>query len=272
MAAKTITSLVEVHARLLALVGKCNLEVVALLWLATVKVSALGLVFANVANMDVIHETIRVEVLVSIVVQGFRFAAVNYVSKHQHLLSVSFFGLIINLISVLLRSVSLILLINDLAFDAIIVFDIRHVAEWFLLAAIFCIMLILVRIAAAPITHSINDFLSGVEPVSHGCSVCGAVEGLLLLLLLKQMIFGEKLALVALVSVKWTNVISLRAQLVRPEIITRLQRLLLQRLQKVECLIRVTWLHTLTHTQLVNCVRKHRVAVDRAIHGNLIVR
>ena len=73
-------------------------------------------------------------------------------------------------------------------------------------------------------------------------------------------------------SVKWTNVASLRAQLVRPEIVTRLQGLLLQGLQKVECMIGVTRLEALTHTELVYCVREHRVTVDGTVHGDLVVR
>ena len=65
---------------------------------------------------------------------------------------------------------------------------------------------------------------------------------------------------------------SLRAKLVRPEIVTCLQGLLLQSLQKVQCVVRVARLKALTHTQLVYCVRENRVAVDGAVHGDLVVR
>ena len=55
MAAQTATSLVEVHARLLALVGKRDLEVVTFLRLATVEIPTPVLVFADVVHVDVIH-------------------------------------------------------------------------------------------------------------------------------------------------------------------------------------------------------------------------
>ena len=107
MTAQTAASLVEVHARLLALVGKRDLEVVTFLRLATVEIPALVLVFADVVNVDDIHKTISVEVLVSIFVESFLSATVDIVRQHQHLLSVSFFGFICLISPVFLGSVSL---------------------------------------------------------------------------------------------------------------------------------------------------------------------
>ena len=91
MTAQTAASLVEVHARLLALVGKRDLEVVTFLRLATVEIPALVLVFADVVNVDDIHKTISVEVLVSIFVESFLSATVDIVRQHQHLLNVKRF-------------------------------------------------------------------------------------------------------------------------------------------------------------------------------------